>query len=117
MQHGRDDGAAVLQRLHDVLLRGAQGVKVGAAAERPRVQQDLRQRRRVRQALQHAVHEAGVAQILQPGALRSRPANQLTLDDVQLATGCCCCCCSASLCQAAPPPQGACAPGVSIRYS
>ncbi len=70
MQHGRNDGAAVLQRLHDMLLRGAQSVKVGAAAKRPRAQQDLRQRRRVRQALQHAVHEAGVPQVLQPRALQ-----------------------------------------------
>ena len=71
MQHGRDDGAAVLQRLHDMLLRGAQGVEVGAAAERPRAKQDLCQRGRVRQALQHAVHEAGVPQVLQPRALQT----------------------------------------------
>ena len=74
MQHGCDDGAAVLQRLHDMLLRGAQRIKVSAAAQRPRAQQDLGQGGRVRQALQHTVHEAGVAQVLQPSALRSRCA-------------------------------------------
>ena len=69
MQHGRNDGAAVLQRPHDVLLRHAQRVKVAARAQLPGSQQNLRQRGRVRQALQHAVHEAGVAQVLQPRTL------------------------------------------------
>ena len=41
-----------------------------ADGQRPRAQQHLSQRRRVRQALQHAVHEARVAQVAQAGALR-----------------------------------------------
>lgn len=71
VQHGRDDLAARLQRAHDVLLRRAQRVELGRApAQRARLQHDLRQRRRVREALQDAVQEARVAQVLQPRALR-----------------------------------------------
>ena len=40
-----------------------------ADGQRPRAEQHLGQRRRVRQALQHAVHEARVAQVAQAGAL------------------------------------------------
>jgi hypothetical protein len=64
-----------------VLLRHGQRVEgaVGTGSRRrravPMVQvlagdEDLRKRRRMRQALQDAVHEAGVAQVLEAGALK-----------------------------------------------
>jgi hypothetical protein len=61
VQHGGDDLAAAVQRLDDVLLGRTQGIEVRGAAQRPRVEQHLRQGWRVRQALQHTVQEAGVA--------------------------------------------------------
>lgn len=69
----RQDRAPLLQRaLHEVAREGddvgADGARRRARA--PRREQQLGQRRRVHQALQHAVHEAGVSEVLQARALR-----------------------------------------------
>lgn len=66
--------AAVLQRPLHQLARGGQQVRPGQARERAgagRREEQLRQGGCVDQALQHAVHEAGVAQVLQARPLRT----------------------------------------------
>ena len=73
MVHGSDHWPTLLQRLCDMLLSHAQGVEIAACAQRAGVEQHLGQGRRMGQALQHAVHEAGVAQILQSSALHGGP--------------------------------------------
>lgn len=75
----REHPGAVPQAALDVRRRERQ--RVGAAAGAAAVfgkavaagagEQRFRQRRRVREALQHRIHEAGVAQVLQPRALRT----------------------------------------------
>lgn len=64
-----------VERLFDLKARRGDGVKVArprrGVREQPLRQAQLGQRRRVRQALQHAVHEARVAQVDQAHALQS----------------------------------------------
>ncbi len=72
MRRGRDDGGGAEGAL-DVVLSHAHRVRVGAAAGVAQLvvrKAHLGQRRRVREALQHRVHEARVAQVLQPRSLR-----------------------------------------------
>ena len=71
MLQGSYDGPTLLQRLSNVLLRGAQRVEVAARAQWAGTEQHLSQWRRVRQALQNAVHEAGIAQVLQSSTLHT----------------------------------------------
>ena len=67
----RNDRAPVQQRLAHKVASDCQRVEAGErAAQLALRQEELCQRRRVRQALQHAVHEARVAQVLQAAALR-----------------------------------------------
>ena len=80
---GQGGAGAVRQGAREQVSRHLDGVEavdravVQARAGGARADQQLRQGRRVHQRLQHAVHEAGVAQVLQPRALHSRqPASQ-----------------------------------------